>query len=151
MRYFVLVLSLIAGGQQGLAQGPHLVSGSLKLVSPDISADGKGHYEIRENGILAIRGKAKSWVLGRYKFNEAYQLKPEQVTSAYYRQLGKRIDFDNLSLTVTKVDKTSVWLAGATENGAIEMQFATGDELIDVLEIRFKGKYVPIRLYLKKG
>ena len=150
LRIYLLV-SLLAGFLSPLTlANSQDKSGVMHLADNVLQASGKAHYKIHSNGTLNVEGSAKSFFLGSYDFKETYQAKPEDLRSERYQKVGAKISFDSLILTVVQVDQElqrSV-AQGESKNGAVTFVFDISDTTVDLYQLEFKSRWLPVSLQL---
>ncbi|MFW7381114.1 MAG: hypothetical protein ACOH5I_20030 [Oligoflexus sp.] len=140
---FYLALPLNAASQQGV----------MVLEKNQIHATGRANYTIDPTGQLAVKGKAKAFMIGQFKFDEVYDVQPENLRSQQYTKTGNMVDFDSFTLHVTHVDheqKLST-ASGKNRKGEITFVFDISNPVVDLHRISFQSKALPIRLNLRKA
>ncbi|SMF64229.1 hypothetical protein [Pseudobacteriovorax antillogorgiicola] len=126
--------------------------GTMVLAKNSLRAVGKAHYTIDSRGQLTVRGKAKSWLVGTYRFDDSYEVDPTSLLSERYMILHESIAFDGLTLRVVEVnaDEGFAKAKGLSKNGWVTFQFDIKGTIVDLMAVHFEASMMPIRLNLKK-
>jgi hypothetical protein len=128
--------------------------GVMVLEDNRIGAEGKADYMIEATGRLFIKGYAEAPVLRiqPLKFDETYNVAPENLLSSHYQKLGNTIPFDRLVLKITAVDPTKQLSTaeGKNRNGKVLFIVDTSRKMIDLHRVSLTSRVIPVPLKLKR-
>jgi hypothetical protein len=150
---WIILISFVTSLALGLPLQAVTQQGLMILEKNPIHATGRATYTIDPEGQLTLKGKAQALLIGRFKFDEVYDVQPENLRSQQYAQAGNRINFDSFTLQVTHVDREQDLSTayGKNRKGEIIFVFDISNPLVDLHRISFQSKALPIRLNLRKA
>lgn len=126
--------------------------GTMILENNQLNASGKATYVIEPTGRLSVKGKANAFVLGSYRFDESYDVAPENLLSSQYQSIGNQVPFDKFTLKVIAIDqeKKLSTAFGQNKKGHIVFVFDISKPMVDLHRVSFRSKALPVTLNLRR-